>query len=87
MDRNASPAWTGTPARHAPESGAGMDRNPQKGWIVQHFRQPIDSKEPLPEILVAPGIFVYLNPIDGPTIEGGEIDIEDGKIVFRENAV
>jgi len=29
MLRNRGPASTGTLARHAPESGAGMDRNPQ----------------------------------------------------------
>ena len=63
------------------------ERAQGKGWVVQYFRQPKNSNEPLPEISPAPGIFVYLNPIDGPPIKGGEIDVEDGKIVFRENAV
>jgi hypothetical protein len=62
-------------------------RAQSRGWVVQHFRQLRDSKEPLPEISVAPGIFVYLNPIDGPAVKSGEIDVEDGKIVFRGNAV
>jgi hypothetical protein len=29
MIRNGGPAWNGTVTRHAPESGAGMDRNTQ----------------------------------------------------------
>jgi len=40
MDRNTGPASTGTAARHAPKSGAGMARNPHTVHAVQPFVVP-----------------------------------------------